>query len=130
VVLGGVGSVWASIPFRVDFLQPPFIDATHSPRLVGDVETTTWFKGELSRPFLSSFDSGFCGSRIEHLSEILKNVDPKIKKRAVQALLGEIIIHPKNGETRGRLLEIKGVYFPLVRVNVVVPTGLEPVLPT
>jgi hypothetical protein len=35
-VLDDVGSVWASIPFQVDFLQPPFIDATHSPRLVGD----------------------------------------------------------------------------------------------
>ena len=67
---------------------------------------------------------------IEHLSEILDNADPKIKKRAVQALLGEVRIYPKDGKTRDRLLEIIGVYFPLVRVNVVVPTGLEPVLPT
>jgi len=67
---------------------------------------------------------------IEHLSEKLETADPKIKKRAVQALLGEVRIYPKDGKTRDRLLEIIGVYFPLVRVNVVVPTGLEPVLPT
>ena len=67
---------------------------------------------------------------IEHLSEKLENADPKIKKRAVQALLDEVRIYPKEGKTRDRLLEIIGVYFPLVRVNVVVPTGLEPVLPT
>jgi len=42
----------------------------------------------------------------------------------------KMFIHPKDGKTRDRLLEIIGVYFPLVRVNVVVPTGLEPVLPT
>jgi len=41
---------------------------------------------------------------IEHLSEILETADPKIKKRAVQALLGEVRIYPKGGKTRDRLL--------------------------
>jgi Resolvase, N terminal domain len=49
---------------------------------------------------------------IEHLSEKLENADPRIRKRAVQALLGEVRIYPKEGKTRDRLLEIIGGYSP------------------
>jgi hypothetical protein len=60
----------------------------------------------------------------------LENADLKIKKRVFQALLGEVRIYPKDEKIRDRLLEVIGVYFSLIRANMVVPTGLEPVLPT
>ena len=47
--------------------------------------------------------------------------DPKIKKRAVQALLSEIRIFPKEGSPWERLLEIKGACLPLTPVNVASP---------
>ncbi len=63
-------------------------------------------------------------------AEMVEDVDPQIKKRAVRALLKEVRIYPKDGKSKGRLIEIIGACLPLIRVNVVVPTGLEPVLPT
>jgi DNA repair exonuclease SbcCD ATPase subunit len=63
-------------------------------------------------------------------AEMVEDADPQIKKRAVRALLKEVRIYPKDGKSKGRLIEIIGACLPLIRVNVVVPTGLEPVLPT
>jgi len=39
-------------------------------------------------------------------------VDPKIKKRAVQALLKEVRIYPKDEKSKGRLIEIIGACLP------------------
>ena len=66
---------------------------------------------------------------INNFSKEIENADPKIKKRAVQALLQEIRIFPKEGSPWERLLEIKGACLPLTPVKVASPTGFEPVLP-
>jgi len=52
------------------------------------------------------------------LSKEVNNADPKIKKRAVQALLEEIRIFPKDGSPWQRLLKIKGDCLPLTPVKV------------
>ncbi len=67
---------------------------------------------------------------IDHYAEMVKNADPQIKKRAIRTLLKGVRVYPKDDKNQGRLIEIIGACLPLIRVNVVVPTGLEPVLPT
>ena len=66
---------------------------------------------------------------IENLGDEIKHADPKIKKRAIQALFDEICIFPKEGTPWEKMLEIKGVHLPLTRLSVASPTGFEPVLP-
>ena len=66
---------------------------------------------------------------IENLGDEIKHADPKIKKRAIQALFDEIQIFPKKGAPWERMLEIKGVHLPLTRVSVASPRGFEPLLP-
>jgi hypothetical protein len=61
---------------------------------------------------------------------MVNSADPKVKKRAVRTLLKEVRVYPKDDKIQGRLIEMIGACLPLIRVNVVVPTGLEPVLPT
>ncbi len=66
---------------------------------------------------------------VDNFRKEVTHADPKIRKRAVQALFKEIRIFPKEGVPWKRLLEIKGVYLPLTRVSMASPTGFEPVLP-
>ena len=61
---------------------------------------------------------------------LVKNGDPKIRKRVVQTLFDEIRISPKKGTPWERTLEIRGVYLPLTGVFVASPRGFEPLLPT
>ncbi len=39
---------------------------------------------------------------LENFQSELINADPKIKKRAIKALIGSVIIHPKKGNSRER----------------------------
>jgi hypothetical protein len=66
---------------------------------------------------------------IENLKEEVNHADPKIRKRAVQALFDEIRIYAKEGDPWQRLLEIKGACLPLTRVSMASPRGFEPLLP-
>ena len=65
---------------------------------------------------------------IDNFKENLINADAQTKKRVVQTLFNEIRIFPKNGEPWERILEVKGTYIPLTRVNVASPRGFEPLL--
>ena len=75
--------------------------------------------------------------RDEDIEEVVRNLkkelnyaDPKIRKRVTQTLLGETKIHPKEGNSWDRILEVSGAYIPLTRLKMASPTGFEPVLPT
>lgn len=80
--------------------------------------------------FLAIYHLDCLAKAIDHYAEMVGNADPKIKKRAIRTLLKGVRIYPQDEKTQGRLIEIIGACLPLRRVNVVVPTGLEPVLPT
>jgi site-specific DNA recombinase len=66
---------------------------------------------------------------IEHFREEVRHADPEIKKRVARTLFESIVIHPKNNESRDRLLSIKGICLPLTRDFLVTPRGIEPLLP-
>ncbi|RJR51801.1 MAG: hypothetical protein C4576_03335 [Desulfobacteraceae bacterium] len=73
----------------------------------------------------------------EHIREVVGNfkkeaehADPKVRKRLFQDLFREIKVYPKEHNPCSRLLEITGVYLPMIRVNVASPTRFELVLPT
>jgi chromosome segregation ATPase len=62
---------------------------------------------------------------IENFREEVRHAGPTIRKRALQALFGDIRIHPKQGSPWERIVEIRGTKVPLTRVNVASPRGLN-----
>ena len=67
---------------------------------------------------------------VKSFREEVNQADPKIRKRVVQTLFREIMIHPKEGTPWSRIVEVSGVYIPLTRLNMASPTRFELVLPT
>ena len=65
---------------------------------------------------------------INNFREEVENADPKIRKRAMMALIQSLTIFPKNdqGET---VCNVKGVSLPLTRLKMASPVGFEPALP-
>jgi hypothetical protein len=66
---------------------------------------------------------------IEGLTDEIRNVEPKTKKRVIQTLFREILIFPKEGSPWRRNITVKGIYLPLTGLLVASPRGFEPLSP-
>jgi hypothetical protein len=65
----------------------------------------------------------------ENFREEVRQADPKIRKRALQALFNDMRIHPKKGNPWERLIEVGGQKSPSLGANAASPRVL-PVYPS